>query len=100
MYRGSRHLGTITGPIPRPLVPTPAARVRNAIVGARASGGQSWNVQSGRYNPLGFRSVIHAQAALRLDTFETNTLYVAIERCMLQVKQTQRINLGKRATEV
>jgi hypothetical protein len=28
--------------------------VRNASVGAGASGGQSWNVQSGRYNkPVG-----------------------------------------------
>jgi hypothetical protein len=34
MYRGSRHLGKITGPIPRPYVPASAARVRNASVGA------------------------------------------------------------------
>jgi hypothetical protein len=33
-----------------PIVPTSAARVQNASVGAGASGGQSWNVQSGRYN--------------------------------------------------
>jgi len=44
--------------------------------------------------------VIHAQAALRLDKFGTNTLYIASDRCMLQVKQTQRISLGKRPTEV
>jgi hypothetical protein len=36
--------------LPRPQVPTSAASVRNASVGAGASGGQSWNVQSWRYN--------------------------------------------------
>jgi hypothetical protein len=37
-------------PYSRPQVPTSAARVRNASVCAGASGGQSWNVQSGRYS--------------------------------------------------
>jgi hypothetical protein len=50
MYRGSRHLDKIIGPYSRPEVPTSAARVGNASVGAESSGGQSWNVQSGRYN--------------------------------------------------
>jgi hypothetical protein len=50
MYRGSRHLGKIIGPYSRPYVPTSAARMRNASVGAGAPGGQSCNVQSGRYN--------------------------------------------------
>jgi hypothetical protein len=50
MYRESRHLGKIPGPIPRPYISTSAARVRNASVGAGASGGQSRNVQSRRYN--------------------------------------------------
>jgi hypothetical protein len=50
MDRGSRHLGKSPGPIPRTYVPTSAARVRNASVGAEAFGGQSWKVQSGRYN--------------------------------------------------
>jgi hypothetical protein len=49
MYRGSRHLGKITGPITPPISSASATGVRNASVGTGASGGQSWNVQSGRY---------------------------------------------------
>jgi hypothetical protein len=50
MYRGSRHLSKITGPYSPPTSSNVAARVRNESVEAGASSGQSWNVQSGRYN--------------------------------------------------
>jgi hypothetical protein len=43
-------LGKILRFYSRPSIPTSTARVRNASLGAEASVGQSWDVQSGRYN--------------------------------------------------
>jgi hypothetical protein len=73
MNRGSRYLGKIIGPYSRPYVPTSAARVRNAFVGAGASGGQSLNVQSGRYNkPAGCSTSVACRGPPWKQTYNCN----------------------------
>jgi hypothetical protein len=74
MYRGSRHLGKITGPITPP-ISSNFRRWSAERVGRRggASGVQSWNVQSGRYKKPARLKYISGLPRTLMETNKQNT---------------------------